>query len=72
MDIEIREDAPRAEKKVVAVQLPYEVYQSLLNEAENDFISVSDVMRRIIIRHYRKGQKQGSEPAKFIDAGGNE
>ena len=72
MDIDIRETTQKSCKKVVAVQLPYEVYQSLLTEAENDFISVSDVMRRIIIRHYRDTKNQGSEPAKFIDAGGND
>lgn len=72
MDIDIRETTQKSCKKVVAVQLPYEVYQSLLTEAENDFISVSDVMRRIIIRHYRDTKKQGSEPAKFIDVGGND
>ena len=54
MDVKIQEKVSRADKKVVAVQIPYEVYQKLKNEAEEDFISVSDVMRRIIIRYYRQ------------------
>lgn len=53
MNIEIEEVTKISDKKVVAVQVPYEVYQQLKNEAEEDFISVSDVIRRIIIRHYR-------------------
>ena len=54
MDIEIKEvSVNKTDKKVVAVQIPYEVYEKLKQEAEEDFISVSDVMRRIIIRNYR-------------------
>ena len=53
MDIEIKETTLKVDKKIVAVQLPYEVYEALKHEAEEDFISVSDVIRRIIIRHYR-------------------
>jgi len=53
MNIEIEEVTKISDKKVVAVQVPYEVYQQLKNEADEDFISVSDVIRRIIIRHYR-------------------
>lgn len=53
MNLEIKETVVKSEKKIVAVQIPYEVYENLKEEAEEDFISVSDVIRRIIIRHYR-------------------
>lgn len=54
VNVTIKEIPIRTDKKVVAVQIPYEVYEQLKEEAENDFISVSDVMRRIIIRYYRQ------------------
>lgn len=56
MNVDIKEKVSKTDKKVVAVQIPYEVYEKLKNEAEEDFISVSDVMRRIIIRYYRQVQ----------------
>ena len=52
--IEIEETSVKSEKKIVAVQIPYEVYEMLKREADEDFISVSDVTRRILIRHYRE------------------
>lgn len=53
--IEIEEKSVKtSEKKIVAVQIPYEVYEMLKREADEDFISVSDVTRRILIRHYRE------------------
>ena len=55
MDVEIKESIVQStKKKIVAVQIPYEVYELLKKEAEEDFISVSDVTRRIIVRHYRE------------------
>ena len=54
MNVDIKEKVTKSEKKIVAVQIPYEVYEKLKGEAEEDFISVSDVMRRIIIRYYRQ------------------
>jgi len=52
--IKIEEVDVKSEKKIVAVQLPYEIYEFLKQEAEEDFISVSDVTRRILVRHYRE------------------
>ena len=52
--IEIEEASVKTEKKIVAVQLPYEIYEFLKREAEDDFISISDVTRRILVRHYRE------------------
>lgn len=52
--IEIEEASVKTEKKIVAVQLPYEIYEFLKREAEEDFISISDVTRRILVRHYRE------------------
>lgn len=52
--IKIEEASVRTEKKIVAVQLPYEIYEFLKKEAEEDFISISDVTRRILVRHYRE------------------
>lgn len=57
MNLEIKEKSVKTKKKIVAVQIPYEVYENLKTEAEEDFISVSDVMRRIIIRYYRNTTK---------------
>lgn len=54
VDVKIEEAPIKTEKKVVAVQIPFEVYEQLKSEAEEDYISVSDVTRRIIIRHYRE------------------
>ena len=54
MQVEIKENTLKTEKKIVAVQLPYEVYEMLKKEAIEDFVSVSDVTRRIIIKHYRE------------------
>ena len=51
--IKIEETSVKTDKKIVAVQLPYEIYEFLKQEAEEDFISVSDVTRRILVRHYR-------------------
>ena len=52
--IKIEEASVKTEKKIVAVQLPYEIYEFLKKEAEEDFISISDVTRRILVRHYRE------------------
>lgn len=53
-NIKIEEASVKTEKKIVAVQLPYEIYEFLKKEAEEDFISISDVTRRILVRHYRE------------------
>ena len=53
MKVEIKEIDSKTEKKIIAVQVPYEIYEKLKQEAEDDYISVSDVTRRIIIRHFR-------------------
>lgn len=53
MKVEIAEKSLKTDKKIVAVQIPFEVYEKLKEESDEDFISVSDVIRRIIIRHYR-------------------
>lgn len=53
-NIKIEEASVKTEKKIVAVQLPYEIYEFLRKEAEEDFISISDVTRRILVRHYRE------------------
>ena len=52
--VKIEEVSVKSDKKIVAVQLPYEIYEFLKQEAEEDFISVSDVTRRILVRHYRQ------------------
>ena len=51
--IEINEASVKSEKRIVSVQIPYEIYEFLKREAEEDFISISDVTRRILVRYYR-------------------
>lgn len=52
MELYIKEHEEQSSKKVVAVQLSLEMYNILKEEAREEFISVSDVLRRIIIKHY--------------------
>lgn len=54
MNITVKEQvSENTSKKVVAVQLSQEMYNALKTEAQNEFISISDVLRRIVIKHYK-------------------
>ena len=46
---EIKEETPVMEKKVIGMQVTVEVYEQLKAIAERDFMSISDVLRKIVI-----------------------
>lgn len=52
-DIEIKEESTISEKKVVGTQIPVEVYEQLKKIAKEDFMSISDLLRKIIILYLR-------------------
>ena len=52
MKVEITGKTVTQEKKVVAVQIPFDIYEKLKATAEDELISVSDVMRRIIVKYF--------------------
>ena len=51
--IEIKEESAIADKKVVGTQITVEVYEQLKEMAKNDFMSISDLLRKIIILYLR-------------------
>ena len=48
-EIEIKEGSLSTEKKVVGTQVTAEVYNKLKQQADEDFMSISDLLRKIII-----------------------
>lgn len=53
MGIEIKETSNSTIKKVVGTQIPLHLYEQLRLDAENEFMSVSDLLRKIIYLYYR-------------------
>lgn len=53
MGIEIKEKSNITEKKVVGTQIPQSMYDRLKAEADSDFMSISDLLRKIIFLYYR-------------------
>ena len=53
MDIEIKEKSNPTDKKVVGTQISQSIYDRLKAEAESDFMSISDLLRKIIFLYYR-------------------
>lgn len=53
MGIEIKETSNNTAKKVVGTQITAELYEQLKAEAEFEFMSVSDLLRKIIYLYYR-------------------
>ena len=53
MGLEIKETSNAAVKKVVGTQIPAALYEKLRAEAETDFMSISDLLRKIIYLYYR-------------------
>ena len=39
-------------KKIVGTQISQELYMKLKTEADNDFMSISDLLRKIIFKYY--------------------
>ena len=55
MDIKISETDTTIlkEKKVVGTQITQEMYQKLKKESEENFMSISDLLRKIIYLYYK-------------------
>ncbi len=53
MEIKIQENEKIAEKKVVGTQVSQKLYDQLKGEAESAFMSISDLLRKIIFLYYK-------------------
>lgn len=53
MEIEIRETSNTCQKKVVGTQITADLYEQLKADAEFEFMSISDLLRKIIYLYYR-------------------
>ena len=58
MDIRITEKSSESldicdAKKVVGTQIPHSLYLKLKAEAEEEFMSISDLLRKIIFTYYK-------------------
>ena len=53
MEIEIKETSVISQKKVVGTQVTAELYDKLKQEADEAFMSVSDLLRKIIYMYYK-------------------
>ena len=60
MDVKITEDscAQSSTKKVIGTQIPHDLYLKLKVEAENEFMSISDLLRKIIFTYYKDRKEQ--------------
>lgn len=59
MKVTIQEKSNSKEKKVVGTQISLRMYEQIKEDAENDFMSVSDLLRKIIYTYYRdKDEKE--------------
>ena len=58
MDVEIKEKEPNtaSTKKIIGVQVTQDVYDALLRKSEEEWVSISDILRRLI-KKYLKGGK---------------
>ncbi len=54
--IDIKEENIPAEKKVVGMQITTEVYEQLKAIADRDFMSISDLLRKIVILYLRENK----------------
>lgn len=67
MGIEIKENiTTTVTKKVVGTQISQQLYEQLKNEAESQFMSISDLLRKIIYLYYRD-QKSTSTSVEDIE-----
>lgn len=53
MDIKIKEVNKESIKKVIGTQISQELYDKLKEEADDNFMSVSDLLRKIIFMYYK-------------------
>lgn len=50
MDINVKEQSNEIDKKIIGVQVPYQIYEQLKDLAMNRFISISDLIRSYIFK----------------------
>ena len=50
MDINVKEQSKEIDKKIIGVQVPYQIYEQLKDLAMNRFISISDLIRSYIFK----------------------
>jgi len=53
MEIKIEEKEKTTAKKVVGTQVSQKLYEQLKSEADSAFMSISDLLRKIIFLYYR-------------------
>lgn len=61
MDIEVNELTRVNEKKVVGTQINLSTYNELKEIAKEDFMSISDLLRKIIVLYLRDNAKFNDE-----------
>ena len=57
MDVEIKEGTEQLEKKVVGTQVSINTYNELKEMAKSDFMSISDLLRKIIVLYLRENKQ---------------
>ena len=58
MEIKIRETEKQVAKKVVGTQISQTLYDQLKEESEEAFMSISDLLRKIIFLYYKDVQNR--------------
>lgn len=56
MDIKIQETVPEQGKKVVGTYITRDMYDKLKAEADANFMSVSDLLRKLIYLHIKDAE----------------
>lgn len=67
MKIEISENSNAVTKKVIGTQVSQELYERLKTESENDFMSISDLLRKIIFLYYREIDKKQNDEKENLN-----
>lgn len=58
MEIKITEKEVAASKKVVGTQVSQKLYNQLKAEADDAFMSISDLLRKIIFLYYKREKEK--------------
>ena len=58
MAIEIKEIEKEATKKIVGTQVNQELFLKLKEESDENFMSISDLLRKIIFTYYRDKERK--------------
>lgn len=58
MEIKIQEKEKEKPKKVVGTQVSHTMYDQLKMEADNAFMSISDLLRKIIFLYYKNEKER--------------